>query len=115
MRHEQSRHKSSRYRASVKQLYEAVDYYCRMIRIIIRIEELRQRIDRDIRKKEYESMNRFDTKYQPSTPTTRLQLGLTFFKKHDLHCMSFSRSISHENQNKNTLQSKIFLVADFGL
>ena len=40
-------YKSSRYRASVKQLYEAVDYYCRMIRIIVRIEELRQRIERD--------------------------------------------------------------------
>jgi hypothetical protein len=44
-------YKSSRYRASVKQLYEAVDYYCRMIRIIIRIEELRQRIDRDMEQK----------------------------------------------------------------
>jgi len=44
-------YKSSRYRASVKQLYEAVDYYCRMIRIIIRIEELRQRIDRDMSQK----------------------------------------------------------------
>lgn len=63
-------------------------------------------------------MNRFDTKVSTQyTARSRRDCswGLTFFKTPNLHCMSFSSSISHENRNLNTLQSKIFLVADFGL